>query len=98
MTSNVFCFSNQAADGEIFQAKVKFGIQRDRNLSVEEGMTLYEKNSVYFPGKEYYSSDPLPADWIGLITDKTVLETSSLTPRSNNNNKSFKSNNTSFDL
>jgi hypothetical protein len=41
-------------------------------------MTLYSKNDVLFPGKEYYSSDPLPGDWIGLITDKTVLETSGI--------------------
>ena len=43
---------------------------------LEEGMTLYPKNNVYFPGKEYYSSDPLPSDWIGLITNKTVLDSS----------------------
>ncbi len=44
-------------------------------------MTLYPKSNVYFPGKEYYSSDPLPSYWIGLITNKTVLETSGVSDK-----------------
>ena len=75
-TQNVFCFGTRASEGEIFQVKVKFGIKRDRKVVMEEGMSLFKKDNIYFPGKEYYSSDPLPGDWIGLITDKTVLDKS----------------------
>ena len=52
-------------------------------MILDEGMTLYGKNDVFFPGKEFYSSDPLPGDWIGLITDKTVLENSGISHESN---------------
>ena len=49
-------------------------------------MTLFRKNDVLFPEKEFYSSDPLPGDWIGLITDKTVLETSEISSNEKRDN------------
>ena len=69
----MFCFGcNKGSQDKVFEAKVKIGFMRDREVILEEGMTLLKKgNFVYHPNSEYYSSDPLPSDWIGLITGKT---------------------------
>ena len=85
-TCNVFCFTKLAKNGEIFSAKVKFGIQRDKEVRFEEPLRAWglsggsgpesedSLGSIYFPVNEYFSSDPLPSDWIGLISDKTVID------------------------
>eukprot|EP00347_Sterkiella_histriomuscorum_P000905 403374073 len=76
ITTNVYCFTSIVNQAEIFQAKVKFGVKRDRDIKFEQGMSLYEKNGVHFPAHEYFSSDPIPSDWIGLINSSTQLEKS----------------------
>ena len=37
-------------------------------------MTLYQYGNVYFPENGYYSSDPLPIEWLELFEDHEVLQ------------------------
>jgi len=63
---DVYLFTK--SNSELFQAKVKVGLTRDYPVSLEEGTRLYKSHKVYVPEMNYYSSDPLPDDWLGMIT------------------------------
>lgn len=59
-TNSIYCFSEDADKGEIFNVRMKVGLIRDHEVHFDSDLVVRSYNEVYFPDNHYMTSDPIP--------------------------------------